>query len=104
MIVSQILAWSDSLPSARLQRARSLLGNPNIQLDSRTTKFLSSMEGMNLVAEAHSSIFRSRDDQTDPLAAAISDAPFTDPVSQDIFSAATPDGLKAVEELIRSAE
>lgn len=103
MIVSQILAWSDSLPSARLQRARSLLGNPNIQLDSRTTKFLSSMEGMNLVAEAHSSIFRSRDDQTD-LAAAISDAPFTDPVSQDIYSTATPDGLKAVEELIRSAE
>ncbi|KZP32672.1 hypothetical protein FIBSPDRAFT_774645 [Athelia psychrophila] len=102
-------AWKDALgPSLelpeRLEKARSLLRSPNIQLDSRTTKFLSSTEGMKLVAEAHSSIFRSRGDETAPVAADVSHAPFADPVSKYNFSTATPDGSQAMAGLIHSAE
>lgn len=84
--------------SRRLAQARALFQSPNVTLDARTQAFLSSPEGMTLVAEASSNI-RSRGDQI----AHPRNTPrrmSTGPIARSGFSNTTTSGLQALVELL----
>lgn len=100
-------AWRDALGpsrdiSQRLERPRSLLGSPNITLDSRTQAFLSSAEGMTLVAEVVLRIRSRGDEVAHPVGAA--NAEFIEPISPSGFSMTTTPGIQALVDLTCTTE
>jgi hypothetical protein len=96
------LAWREALGSSedlstRLAEARMLLDRPGVTLDEPTRAFVSSSEGLSLVAEAKSSIRVGGDKVAHPVT--VPRTHFDGPISRNPFPWETS-GLRALVDFV----
>lgn len=96
------LAWREALGSSedlstRLAEAHALLDRPGVTLDQATREFVSSSEGLSLVAEAKSSIRVRGDKVAHPVT--VPRTHFDGPISRNPFPRETS-GLRALVDFV----